>query len=79
MRFDVLTLFPDLFQGYFSQSILKLALERGLVEIHLWNLRDWAKGHNRKSAVPAAGPKEMQREMARLRRENESLQARCDV
>src|SRR5438132_6671025 len=47
MRFDVLTLFPELFQGYFSQSILKLALERGLVEIHLWNIRDWAKGKHK--------------------------------
>src|SRR6202171_3844975 len=47
MRFDVLTLFPDLFQGYLSQSILKLALERGLVEIHLWNIRDWAQGKHR--------------------------------
>jgi tRNA (guanine37-N1)-methyltransferase len=47
MRFDVLTLFPDLFQGYFTQSLLKLALERGLVEIHLWNIRDWAKGKHK--------------------------------
>jgi tRNA (guanine37-N1)-methyltransferase len=47
MRFDVLTLFPDLFQGYLGQSILKLALERGLVEIHLWNIRDWAKGKHK--------------------------------
>src|SRR6266581_4260127 len=47
MRFDVLTLFPELFQGYLSQSILKLALERGLVEIHLWNIRDWAKGKHK--------------------------------
>jgi tRNA (guanine37-N1)-methyltransferase len=47
MRFDVLTLFPDLFQGYLSQSILKLALERGLVEIHLWNIRDWARGKHK--------------------------------
>src|ERR1700686_1088239 len=44
MRFDVLTLFPAIFQGYFTQSILKLALDAGLVEIHLWNIRDWAKG-----------------------------------
>ena len=47
MRFDVLTLFPDLFQGYFTQSILKLALDRGLVAIHLWNIRDWAKGKHK--------------------------------
>src|SRR5262245_38236239 len=47
MRFDVLTLFPDIFAGYFTQSILKLALGRGLVEIHLWNIRDWAKGKHK--------------------------------
>ena len=47
MRFDVLTLFPDLFQGYLSQSILKLALDRGLVQIKLWNIRDWAKGKHK--------------------------------
>jgi tRNA (guanine37-N1)-methyltransferase len=47
MRFDVLTLFPEIFQGYLTQSILKLALEQGLVEIHLWNIRDWAEGKHR--------------------------------
>src|SRR3954452_3662958 len=36
-----------MFQGYLTQSILKLALERGLVEIHLWNIRDWAKGKHK--------------------------------
>jgi tRNA (guanine37-N1)-methyltransferase len=30
-----------------TQSILKLALERGLVSIHLWNLRDWATGKHK--------------------------------
>lgn len=44
MRFDVLTLFPEMFPGYLGQSILKLAIDRGLVEIHLWNIRDWAGG-----------------------------------
>lgn len=47
MRFDVLTLFPEIFQGYLTQSILKLALERGLVSIHLWNIRNWAKGKHK--------------------------------
>jgi tRNA (guanine37-N1)-methyltransferase len=48
MRFDILSLFPEIFQGYLSQSILKLALEKGLVEIHLWNIRDWARGKHKK-------------------------------
>jgi tRNA (guanine37-N1)-methyltransferase len=47
MRFDVLTLFPEIFQGYVTQSILKLALDRGLVQLHLWNLREWAKGKHK--------------------------------
>jgi tRNA (guanine37-N1)-methyltransferase len=47
MRFDVLTLFPEIFQSYLSQSILKLALDKRLVEINLWNIRDWAKGKHK--------------------------------
>jgi len=47
MRFDVLTLFPDIFSGYMTQSILKLAIDRGLVQIHTWNLRDWARGKHK--------------------------------
>ncbi len=43
MRFDIVTLFPDLFAGYLSQSLLNKALERGLVAINLFNLRDWSK------------------------------------
>jgi tRNA (guanine37-N1)-methyltransferase len=44
MRFDVLTLFPEIFAGYLTQSLLKLAIDQGLVEINLWNIRDWAEG-----------------------------------
>ncbi|MBX7105858.1 MAG: tRNA (guanosine(37)-N1)-methyltransferase TrmD [Gemmataceae bacterium] len=44
MRFDVFTLFPEIFSGYLTQSLLKLALDRRLVEIHLWDFRDWAEG-----------------------------------
>ena len=44
----MLTLFPDLFQGYLTQSLLKLAIQNGLVEIHLWNIRDWATGKHHK-------------------------------
>src|SRR3954464_13187528 len=47
IRFDVLTLFPEIFSGYLTQSLLKLAIDRGLVEIRLWNIRDWAPGKHR--------------------------------
>lgn len=42
MRIDVLTVLPKLFEGPFSDSILKRAQEKGLVEIHLHNLRDYS-------------------------------------
>jgi len=41
MRFDVLTLFPEMFPGYLGQSLLNKAIERELVEVHLHNIRDW--------------------------------------
>jgi tRNA (guanine37-N1)-methyltransferase len=43
MRFDVLTLFPEIFSGYMTQSLLKLAIERSLVEISLHNIRDYSR------------------------------------
>jgi len=43
MRFDVLTLFPEIFDGYLGQSLLKLAIERGLVQVELHNIRDWSR------------------------------------
>jgi tRNA (guanine37-N1)-methyltransferase len=48
MRFDVLTLFPEIFDGYLGESILKLAQERGQVEIHRWNIRDWSTDKHHK-------------------------------
>ena len=47
MRFDVLTLFPEMFSGYLGQSLLKLAIERGLVQVQLHNIRDWAHGKHK--------------------------------
>lgn len=42
MRFDVLSLFPELFNSYLQQSLLKQALDKQLLSVHLWNIRDWA-------------------------------------
>ncbi len=44
LRFDVLTLFPGLFDGFLDESILKRAIDNHLISIRLWNLRDWATG-----------------------------------
>ncbi|MBI3866407.1 MAG: tRNA (guanosine(37)-N1)-methyltransferase TrmD [Planctomycetia bacterium] len=41
MRIDILTLFPDLFESYLQQSLLKKAIDRGLVDVQRWNFRDW--------------------------------------
>ena len=47
LRFDLLTLFPGLFEGFLSQSILKRAIDNGLIEVHRWDIRDWAEGKHR--------------------------------
>jgi tRNA (guanine37-N1)-methyltransferase len=44
MRFDILTLFPEIFSGYVGQSLLKKAIDASLVQVSVWNLRDWATG-----------------------------------
>ena len=42
MRFDIITLFPAIFDGYLTQGLLNKAIERKLVDIQRHNLRDWA-------------------------------------
>jgi len=59
-----------------GRSLKEIATELGVSH---WNLRDWTKKHGRNRPRPAATPAEMQQEMARLRRENQRLEARCEV
>lgn len=47
MRFDVLTLFPELFHSYLEQSLLKKAIDAGLVDVSLWDFRDWTTDKHR--------------------------------
>ncbi|MDR1924876.1 MAG: tRNA (guanosine(37)-N1)-methyltransferase TrmD [Planctomycetaceae bacterium] len=42
IRFDVLTLFPAIFDGFLSESILEDAINSGKLSIHLHNMRNWA-------------------------------------
>jgi tRNA (guanine37-N1)-methyltransferase len=47
MRFDILTLFPDMFTGPLTESILKRAQQAGVIEIALHNIRDFAPDRHR--------------------------------
>lgn len=47
MQLDALTLFPEIFSGYLAQSLLKKALDAGLVEVALHDLRHWATGKHK--------------------------------
>lgn len=42
MRIDIITIFPEMFNGPLTESIVKRAINKGLVEIHLHNLRDYS-------------------------------------
>ncbi len=56
MRFDVLTLFPDIFRGYLGQSLLHKAIENGLVETALHDIRQWSEDkHQRVDDRPFGG------------------------
>lgn len=56
MRIDVLTILPRLLDGPFADSILKRAQEKGLLELHVHNIRDYTKDkHNRVDDTPYGG------------------------
>ena len=42
MKFDVLTIFPEIFPPYLNESILKRAQEAGLLKVEVHNIREWA-------------------------------------
>jgi tRNA (guanine37-N1)-methyltransferase len=47
MQFDILTLFPEMFTGPLTESILKRAQQAGRITIHLHNIRDYATDRHR--------------------------------
>lgn len=56
MRFDLLTLFPSMVESPFALSILGKAVERGIIDIRAWYLRDWAEGrHKVTDDIPYGG------------------------
>lgn len=47
MRIDILTLFPEMFDGPFEASILKRAQAKQIIDINIYNLRDWGQGERK--------------------------------
>lgn len=43
MRIDIITVLPDMLEGFVNESILARAQKKGLAEIHLHNLRDYSR------------------------------------
>ena len=56
MKIDILTLFPNMFDGFLNESIIKRAIDKGLVEINIINFRDYTKDpHNKVDDTPYGG------------------------
>ena len=56
MKIDILTLFPEMFEGFINTSIIKRAIDNNLVEINIHNIRDYTKqDHNRVDDYPFGG------------------------
>lgn len=51
MRFDVITLFPELFAPHLTHGITRRAFESGQVDVTLWPLRDHADNAYRLSLI----------------------------
>jgi tRNA (guanine37-N1)-methyltransferase len=47
MRFDIVTIFPEIFSGVFDFGIIRRAVEAGLIEIHMHDLRDYTRDRHR--------------------------------
>ena len=55
MRFDIFTLFPDIFPSYLDASILHRAQEMGHLEVGVHNIRDWATDKHQVTDEPPYG------------------------
>ena len=48
MRIDIITVLPEMLEGFFNCSIMKRAQNKGLAEIHIHNLRDYTNDNHRR-------------------------------
>lgn len=60
MRFDIMTLFPEMIESVLSESIIGRAREKGVISVHTHNIRDYSEDkHRRVDDTPCGGGKGM--------------------
>jgi tRNA (guanine37-N1)-methyltransferase len=55
VKITILTLFPDLFDGFMTQSIIKRAIAKGIVQVDLVNIRDYTEDRYGRVDTPPIG------------------------
>lgn len=48
MRFHIMTLFPNIFESYLNESIMKRAVEKELIQVYIYNIRDFSQNKHKK-------------------------------
>lgn len=56
IKFDILTLFPEMVEGFFASSMIARGQRKGLLEVRTHQLRDWATDkHHKTDEIPYGG------------------------
>ena len=48
MKIDILTIFPNMFEGFLTESIIKRAIDKGIVQINIHDIRKYSKDPHKK-------------------------------
>lgn len=51
MRFHIMTLFPEIFNSYMNESIMKRAIEKGIIDCKVYNIRDFSENKHKKQMI----------------------------
>ena len=80
LRIDIVTILPDVFEPYLSEGMLRIAREKGLLEVHVHNLRDYATDkHNSVDDRPYGGGPGMVMMPAPIFAAVEDIEGKADV
>jgi len=79
VTFDVITLFPSIIKSYLKESIIKRAIEKGLIKVNFYNLRDFCQNKQRPDGRPYGGGPGMVLKVEPLVKAVQYLKLKTDV